>query len=279
MISQSQTIASNASSMDNVPDNFTVSVGDYSMTIATAPACTIRSLSYKGKAVLIPRGWMQPVLNVAGVGEAQWIGTGHGREVVSTLELTQNDAHVPFAAGKRNYAGDEGAVMRLTKTSLIGPYAHRSVLELSAQGLKQSYYFEVVGDCSEVNYLYAFMLIFPKEAEQYRLVMADGAVVEGELPASDRHNHLPGHASISSLSMLFTESGIVAAFVPSEPYPVRNNRGNFFVARQQDNKFYCQVVPPKTMGDTFEYHLTLRCAEVGDDGFAASAQKLLGQMR
>lgn len=263
---------------DKLPDSFTVSAGDYSITIAKAPAFTIRSLSYKRNPVLIPRGWMQPVLNVVGQGEAQWIGTGHGGEVVTSLELTQDGVALPLSATQHNYVGGKSAVMRLVRTSIMGPYSHRSVLELSAEGLRQSYHFEVIGDCSEVNFLYAFMLIFPKEAERYRLVMADGEVVEGTLPASDRHKRLEGHASISSLSMLFTKSGIVATFVPQEAYHTRNNDGNFFVARQRDNKFYCRVVPPKNMGATFEYHMTLRCAEATERTFSAVAEELVKQI-
>jgi len=261
-----------------LPDSFTVEAGDYGMTIEKEPAFTIRSLSYKGKSVLIPSGWMQPVLNVGGQGEEQWLGTGHGREVVTSLELTQDGVAVPLAVAQRKYGGRRGEVMRLVKNSIMGPYSHRSVLELSAEGLTQSYYFEVTGDASGVKFLYAFMLIFPKEAELYRLALADGGVVEGVLPESDKHRSLDGHASVSSLSMHFARSGMVATFVPEEAYRTRRNQGNFFVVRRQDNKFYTQVVPPKQTRATFEYHMTLRCAEASKQNFSAVAGGLVEQI-
>lgn len=260
------------------PDDLTITVGDYSMTISKEPAFTIRSLSYKGHPVLIPRGWMQPVLNVGGKGEAQWIGTGHGREVVTSFELIRDGVVQPLRVGQGNYVGERSTVMQLIKTSKMGPYQHRSVLEISADGLRQSYYFKVIDDSSVVKFLYAFMLIFPKEAERYRLVMGDGDVFSGTLPETDRHQQLPGHPSISSLSMFFMRSGIVATFVPQESYRTRANQGNFFVARQRDNKFYCQVTPPKQIGDAFEYHMALRCAEATEQSFPTVSEELVNQI-
>lgn|GEM_PF-3676343 len=263
---------------NRLPDSFTVESGDYSMTVEKAPAFTIRSLIYRGTPVLIPSGWMQPVLNVGGQGEEQWIGTGHGREEVTSLELTQDGAVIPLGSARRHYGGQVGGVMRLVKDSVMGPYSHRSVLELSPEGLRQSYYFEVIGDASVAKFLYAFMLIFPKEAEFYRLVLADGRVAEDVLPASDTHQSLAGHAGVSSLSMLFARSGVVATFVPDEAYRTRRNQGNFFVVRRRDNKFYTQVVPPKRPGAKFEYHLTLRCAEATAQSFPDVADGLVKQI-
>ncbi len=256
------------------PDEFRVSSGDYSFTVQKFPAWTFRSVSYRGRQVLIPNGWMQPVLNVQSNGKSEFVGTGHGGEVVLSLTLSTGEGADLLRPHRKDYHAADGATMRLTKRSMLGPLLHESVLEVSAEGFAQRYGFEVRADTAQVNWLYAFMLIFPNEADRYQVILADGTTVAGCLPGAAKIEYSLHRDRISQLSVFNAAMGLVTTFVTASPYPTRDQRGGFFADRPRDNKFYLQVIPPRRLGEKVEYRMKMRCAESTIGDFPATADAL-----
>ncbi len=258
------------------PDKITLIAGDYHLVVERGPAWTLRGLTYQGKDVLVPLGWMQPVLNVkTDDGKDDFIGTGHGGEEVLSLELSCKGLPVRLKTEQSEYRAKDGASLVLTKRSTIGPYAHRSVLELSPSGLTQGYEFEVTGDTTAVNYLYSFMLIFPKVMNAYREELQGGEFITGDLPeAPPKVSYLPGHEKVVSLSLLSSD-GFATSCVFGEPLAARNRKGLLFAVRTQDNKYYCQVNPPLKLGENSAYHLKMRCAAATRETFIDVAKNLV----
>ncbi|MEQ1747812.1 MAG: hypothetical protein ABL974_00205 [Prosthecobacter sp.] len=261
------------------PDNITLFAGEYALTVARKTGWTFRTLSYQGKTILVPTGWMQPVLNVkVSEGKTDFIGTGHGGELVSTLELTSNGAPVPLKPDQSEYRAADGAALVLTKRSRIGPYEHRSVLELSPTTFTQNYFFEIKGDTQSVNYLYAFMHIFAKAMSHYRMDLSQGESLTGVMPDVTDVEYLPGQDKVASISMFAPTEGLAAVLVFSEPIASRQKKGHFLVARPMDNKFYSQVTPSTTPGDKFEYHLKLRCTAATLETFPSVTKDLVDDL-
>jgi len=256
-----------------VPSEFSLIAGEYRITVQEKPAWTLRSLSYRQKPVLIDNGWMQPVLNVQENGKSDFIGTGHGREVVSSLELVSDERPVTLHPNRSEYHAAPGATMRLTKRSVIGPYAHRSVLELTPMGLNQYYEFEVVGGTSNVNWLYAFMLIFPNTADHYRVMRADGAATTGTLPGSPKIQYSLHQDKVTEVSMYDSANGLVSTFVLAAAYATRNGKGAFFADRPKDNKFYLQLMPPLKRGEKASYRAAISAAEATKQTFMGNPSR------
>lgn len=65
-----------------------VGTGDYRMRFCEKQSWTMRELFYRGKAVLVPSGFMQPVLNEkVPAGTDPFLGTGHRREAIDSVRL------------------------------------------------------------------------------------------------------------------------------------------------------------------------------------------------
>jgi len=270
--------ASEAMEELNNHQKITINAGNYRITLEQTPAWTYREVSYNNSALLIPSGWAQTVLNIKKPGDDQWIGTGHGREVVTSVELFEDEQSVPFFADEDTYDFPEESVITIVKHSIVGPYAHKSVLELSRTGFTQNYFFEVTGDTSLVNYVYACMLIFPNEANKWIVGFADSRKLTGTLPGTKANEYTLQQDKVSWLSMRFSDSELAAVIVWSRPLDSRNQKGNFFVDRANDNKYYCQIIPPLKPGEKIEYSLKMHCAEADDDSFPSVTEKLVREI-
>lgn len=247
-------------------------VGDYRATFEQKPAWTLRRLAYQGRELLTPTGWMQTVINrQVPEGEDPWIGTGHGKEIVEHADVVVDGRAYPLTPGLRV----EGEHFTIRKRSRLGPFAHRSKVELDATGLRERFAYEVVEDASQVNYMYAFMHCMANTTGPWAAELANGQEVTGQF-LDDGSFTLK--RDVRWVAAYDPTLGVGLAFAYPRAYPSWQGLGNMLWNRAYDNKLYLKVDPLREVGDRFGYAVELRGFEATEANWRQRAEQALALM-
>jgi len=230
----------------------TISLGDYRVTFAEGTAWTLREAWYKEKPLLLKTGWQQTVINVqVPKGEDPWIGTGHGKEVVESIELCAEGKSYPVADG----LSVSGPAFTLRKRSRLGPYAHVSNVTVDASGITEAFEYEVVDDASAVRFMYVFMHCFSNETRDWVACLKDGSEVRGTFLDD---NSFSLHEVVRWIAVYAPANEWGAVYVYPGPYDANGGKANMFWNRPRDNKLYFQILPEKELGKKFNYTVRLQ---------------------
>ncbi|MBN2307766.1 MAG: hypothetical protein JXR94_02275 [Candidatus Hydrogenedentes bacterium] len=246
-----------------------IQTGQYSVKVFENVAWTMRDVDYAGRKLLVPIGWQQSVLRVnAPEGEDPWIGTGHGREEVESVQVIADGT----AHDLREGLEVTGERFTVRKKSWLGPYHHTSDVTIGPDGFHEEFSYSVEKDTSQVKFLYVFMHCFTNDTETWIAGLPDGEEMRGTFK-DDMSFSLKRDVRWVMLYAPSTEIGAVYAF--PEVYASRNSEGNMLWNRDRDNKLYFQVAPSTTIGDSFSYSVRLRAFTAGEAEWEAVARGIL----
>jgi hypothetical protein len=247
-----------------------VTAGDYKIRFAERMSWTFRDITYKGKKVNATTGAQQPVLHEIKTPEGvdKFLGTGHRKEQIELIEVIVLDKKnkvigtYPVQEGLNITKGDSYIIHKKSKFfSEVGGlyYIHDAKITVSSDGIKEDYHFKATADdYSNVDFMYAFMHIFPKTTTHW-IVGDDSKVIEQGEFLSDKSFTLKKDFRFCLIYNPKEQLGI------SMVYP-RVYEGfrmkNAFWNREHDNKHYLQIVPKKVKGEEFSYSATLKAFDV-----------------
>jgi len=245
----------------------TVSVGDYRVTFAEDSAWTLREAWYKERPLLLKTGWQQTVINVqVPNGQEPWIGTGHGKERVESVELCVDGESHPLA----ERLALSGPAFTLSKHSRLGPYAHVSNVTVDAAGITEAFQYEVVEDASAVRFMYVFMHCFSNDTRDWIACLNDGSEVGGTFLDD---NSFSLHEVVRWIAVYEPANEWAALYVYPEPYDANGAKANMFWNRPRDNKLYFQILPEKKLGKMFDYTVRLQAHTAPEADWKTAAKK------
>lgn len=262
-----------------------VSVGDYKIRFAERLSWTFRDITYKGKKVNATTGAQQPVLNEFKTPEGvdKFLGTGHRKEQIDLIEvivLNKKSKVIGTYEVKEGLKIEEGESYIIHKKSRffseVGGlyYLHDSKITVSPSGIKQDYSFKAVADdYSNVNFMYAFMHVFPKSTINW-IVGDDKKVIERGEFLSDKSFTLKKDFRFCLINNPKEQIGI--AIIYPEVYEGVGMRNSFW-NREYDNKHYLRIEPKKTKGEEFFYSAIIKAFDTNGDNnvFELEGKKLV----
>lgn len=217
--------------------------GAYEAELESRFAWTLHKFNYGADHLLVGSGWMGTVIKCdVPKGQEPFVGTGHGGEVVKSLEVFVNDAPVKLTGGASQVV--KGDKIKVVKTSQIGPLAHRSEITLSPDGLGQAFEFEVTKDASKLINMYLFMSIWEKSMGDWLAASVDGKVIRGSFKQDNKFIQTD---LVDWVALFNPESGVAGICV----YQLPERYKSFFWDRAVDNKHYIKYYPKKTLGSKF----------------------------
>lgn len=251
----------------------TVEVGDYRVKFWQKWAWTLRAADYRGKPFLVPGGVFQTVVNEkVPKGIDSFIGGGHRPESVESVELLVDGKPHKLKEG----LAVEGTTFTVHKKTLIGAYYQDARVTVDAGGIDEDFRFEVKGDTSKVNLMYAFMHCFANDTRHWVAQLAGGDEARGEF-ADDMSFTLK--KDILWTLVYAPKTGIGAAYVYPEAYRAMKGHGNKFWNRKHDNKLYLTVAPKRQRGDTFRYRVRLRAFAAPEESWEKVGRQTVEQLR
>jgi hypothetical protein len=217
--------------------------GAYEAELESRFAWTLHKFKYENNPLLVGSGWMGTVIKCkVPKGKDPFIGTGHGGEVVKSLEIFVDGKPLKLA-GKASQL-IKGDYIKVVKQSQIGPLAHSSEITLSSKGLEQSFDFVVNKDASSLVNMYLFMSIWEKSMDQWLSAPVGGKVVKG----SFKHNNkFIQTGKVDWVALFNPENGLAGICV----YQLPEKHKSFFWDRAVDNKHYIKYYPQKKRGSKF----------------------------
>jgi len=253
-------------------DNLYVETGDYAAKFVRDCAWTLRDVNFKGAKLLVPVGWQQSVLNVkVASGEDPWIGTGHGREVIESVQLIADGDAQDVAPG----LSAQGTAFAVHKQSWLGPYFHTSKVTVSPDGIREDFHFAVKKDTSRVNFIYVFMHCFTNDTRTWIAGLGNGEEVSGVFK-DDASFSL--HKDIRWAMVYAPATGIGAVYAYPEVYPSMEGKGNMFWNRKGDNKLYLKVDPKRVIGEEFAYSVRLKAFKADEAAWESVARQVLAAL-
>lgn len=249
-----------------------VSAGDYSMIFSEGKSWTFREISYKGKAVMSPTGAHQAVLREKETpkGVDTFLGTGHRREQIESMEVIVFDQQgevihtFPVEPDLKLNEGDSYVVYKKSKFhSEVGGlyYLHEAKITIGKDGIRQDFSFKAVADdYSNVDFMYAFMHMFPKTATSWLAGDDQEIIDQGEFLA-DRSFTL--NKDIRYLLVYDPQQKMGVAVIYPEVYQGYRKKNTFW-NRERDSKHYLQVEPKKAKGEEFSYSASLKVYDAED---------------
>lgn len=261
-----------------------ITAGDYSIGFFGRKSWTFGDVTYQGKSILVSKGAHQPVLHEREVpqGVDKFLGTGHRPEQIDQLELIVLDK-TGKAIGAYPIESDlvvkEGESYILHKKSKflseVGGlyYLHDSQITISPDGIKEDYAFEAVADdYKNVDFIYAFMHMFPKTATKWAAGDDDKVIERGEFIAD---NSFTLNRDFRFCLVYNPEDRMGTALIYPTIYK-GFRKSNTFWNRPRDNKHYLQVEPITKKGARFFYSAQLRAYQVADEkNFELEGKKLV----
>ena len=240
--------------------------GPYKAELESKFACTLHKLHYKGKALLVNSGWMGSVIKCkVPKGQEPFIGTGHGGEVVKSIQVFANGKKINIVQKSQIVSGQ---VIKVIKDSTIGPLLHHSEITLTPEGLKQSFKFEVNGDMSKVEFIYLFMSIWNKSMNKYLAASKNEPIQQGTFI----HNNKFIQTRLCNwVALLNPKTGIGGLCTYSLPKSYKS----FFWDRSKDNKHYIKYYPSKQKGSKFECEAYIQAIETNINNFQNDVIKKL----
>ena len=264
--------------------SFIVVSGDYRMRFCEKQSWTMRELFYKGKAVLIHSGFMQPVLNEkVPAGTDPFLGTGHRREAIDSVRLlVEGGSEAGAYSIAEGLSVKSGSSFIFEKKSRFVSdfsgllYEHTARLRLTGDGLSETFEFKAgTGTLSNVNFLYPFMHIFPKTTRAWIAGESMGETARGEF-LDDKSFTLKKDILWALVYDPLQTVGL--AYVYPEIYRGHSGSSNKFWNRTHDNKLYFQIDPPRNAGEEFSYSVTLRAFAATTAEWEASGKQTVNSL-
>lgn len=238
-----------------------VESGDYTVEFRPGYAWTFGRVYFRDKAIISATGANQTVINVSRSADDPeqdpWIGTGHGKEVIHSLQLEVDGQLLTL---DESIEAQSGQIFRILKESDLGPYRLQSAVTVSAMGVEQDMVVEVTADTSDVNYMYAFMHCFNAFMSDWVANIGDKEQVSGEFLGD---GSMTLRRDIRLLAVYSEPEQVGAVLVYPEIYKGKAPRFNQLWNRPIDNKHYLCVDPPSSLGSHIRLRATL-------EGFSAS---------
>lgn len=263
-----------------------LTLGSWRMRFAEKTSWTFRETLWEGAPVFVPSGFMQPVLNEARVpkGSDPFLGTGHRRETLETVELEILDGgrtnRLPVAEGLAIDRAEAFTVVKRSRfvSEFSGPlYEHFSRVTLDAQAVRESYRFTALSPaCSNVNFFYLFMHIFTNTTRDWAVGDDRGELTDRGIFGDDMSFSL--RKDIRFALVLDPERRLGLALVYPETYVGRPGFKNSFWNRTYDNKLYLQIDPKRLPGERFGGEILTRAFETDPKNFEARGRDLAREM-
>lgn len=263
-----------------------VTAGDYTMVFSERKSWTFREIIFKDIAVTSPNGAHQAVLREKQTpqGMDRFLGTGHRREQIESMEVIVLDPTgkvintFPVAPGLKLNEGDSYVIHKKSKFhSEVGGlyYLHDAKITISRAGIKQDFSFKAVADdYSNVDFMYAFMHMFPKTATSW-LAGDDREIIDQGEFLSDRSFTL--NKDIRYLLVHDPQQKTGVAVIYPEVYPGYKKKNTFW-NRERDSKHYLQVEPKKVKGEEFSYSALFKVYEAEDAvAFRAKGKEIVNK--
>ena len=256
-------------------DKIVLAAGNYELILGKSYCWTIRSLKFRGTTLMADDGGCSngtvlrtPIEEGA---KSEWVGTGHGHEVVRAIALFVDGTERPLHPG----ATLAGSSFRLVKHSDLRVLDLEAVTELTATGVREMHRYTVKADRPNVALLYGFMHSFTATMTDWLVTAPDGVRHEGRFK-NDNKNAFTG--DLAWTGVYNPAAGIGAAYVfhTANVKPV-----HFYWDRDTDGKLYFNPsLDTKTMkaGDRFAYAVSLAAyaapTDAWKDAAAASSHAL-----
>ena len=260
-----------------------VKVGDYEMRFAEGPSWTFRDVTFADKQWMQDSGWLQPVLNEKDLPPAikdPFLGTGHRHEQVDEVTIVihvDNTTQSVDIAPTINIKGLATQVSITKKSRFLSAahghlYDHLSEVAVTAAGVHETYHFTAAdGDLSKVNFLYAFMHIWPNSSKYWVVGDDQGQSIEQGTFKNDMSFTLNKPFRWAFIYDPKSELGTVYL------YPAMSPGENKFWNRKRDNKLYLTVDPPRKQDARAVYRLSLYAFKSPEADWQKKAQAILRQ--
>lgn len=252
------------------------------MLFQEKPSWTFRDVYFDGRKWQQASGWLQPVLREANVPKTikdAFLGTGHRREQVDEVRINIYEAgQKPKQLGINEVLDLKGKAQQISitkKSRFISEaggffYYHQSEVTVTAEGQREKYTFKAAsGDLDKVQFMYAFMHIWPKTATQWIVGDDEGRVIEEGWFTSD--NSFTCNKAFRWALIYEPKEGLGTVYVYPEMSPGKNKFWN----RTYDRKLYLTVSPPKKEGEEVTYSVSLEAYKATGDDWKDKGRALL----
>ena len=219
-------------------------------------AWTIRNIKYMGQEIVGEHGANGTVVNATpreGMDPNDpWIGTGHGKEVISSFTVLVDGKAHEFRKGRTLF----GNTITIRKESILGPLGHTAHIAFPASGdsLIEKHSYTVLEDLRErFQFLYAFMHCNDNALDQWLAQLGNGEKLEGR--AGRKDNKFSLDKVIKRITFYSEALGVGVAYVFPEVYDASKS---FIWDRGSDNKLYSRPeikAEDVKVGDRFEFQL------------------------
>ena len=161
---------------------------EFAVAFRQVAAWTVSTLDFKGKRIGTPSGATGTVIQVYSPAKKKidWLGTGHGGEVLEEVTLLLDGKEVPLvAAGKDVFsraATHTGHKVELLKKSVLGPVRYQAHHEIPAGASQYTSTFRgtVTEDLTPERFAqgHTFMHMMPCEMNEWMTFSEGGAVLK-----------------------------------------------------------------------------------------------------
>jgi len=243
----------------NSVDKLSVESNNLYVDFSRQQAWTIRNIKYMGQEIVGEHGANGSVVNATprkGMNQkGHWIGTGHGKEKVTSFTIFVDNIPHEFQKGMTL----SGKVITIRKKSIMGPLGHTAQITFPESGacIIEKHSYIVLEDLSErFCFIYAFMHCNNNALDQWVALLGHGKEQEGQVGKKDNKFSLKQDIERVIFYSEALNKGVV--YIYPEIYRGADTFKNSIWDRSHDNKLYFR---PEVMdknfkvGDRFEFRL------------------------
>lgn len=260
-----------------------VEAGPFTIRFAQKTSWTFRETHWSGVPIFVPSGFMQPVVNEAGVppGKDMFLGTGHRGEKILSVELQSwvgaktNNHQVVEGLAVQEADGFMFVKKSRFESEWNGPlYEHLSRVTILSEEIREQYSFTALSaGCTNVTYVYVFMHIFTNSTRAWAVGDDTGRVFDRGEFGDDGSFSLRRDIKFAMVHNPSANVGTVI-FYP-ETYIGRKGFQNSFWNRAYDNKLYFQIEPKRSPGESFAYECTTKVYRANKGEFESKGLELM----
>ena len=213
-------------------------------------AWTIRNIKYMGEEIVGEHGANGCVVNAKpkkGMDPKDpWIGTGHGKEEVTSFSVLVDNTPHELEAGKPFTC----KVIILRKESKMGPLGHNAQITFPESGdcIIEKHSYTVLEDLNKgFNFIYAFMHCNNNALDQWLALLENGKEKEGQ--AGKKKNEFSLRRDIKGIIFYSEAMSKGVVYVYPEIYKGADTFRNSIWDRAHDNKLYFR---PEVLGNNFK---------------------------
>ena len=246
--------------------------GDYGVRLSKDISWTIREITFKDKTLMRDclGAFNGTVLKTRGKesGKDDWVGTGHGCEVVESVTLFIDEKEQEIKDGVV-YSGSE---FRFVKSSDLRVLKLEATIIINDSGILERHRYAVSGTKVNISVFYIFMHSFDASMKEWLVKTSEDKLVSGNFTGSARHS-FDGDIQWASLYSPVAKAGVAYVLKPAP-----GKAFHFFWDRAHDRKLYfcgpSENIRKMNEGDSFEYTVKLVGFEALEDVWKEKAAKL-----